>query len=92
MPPTEVVLPADRVIYADEVRPALLDPRTGELVNYGDAPPCLSVAALRLHRLDFGAVLRSRPVWDVIHGPAVAGRLAAVLLGLLMGVRRLARR
>jgi len=90
---TAAVLPAYRVIYAnaDETR-LYLDPRTGELVGFADSP----ARAYRwwhhgLHRLDF-AGLNARPLWDIVMLPLIGGISILCLLGVWMGVRRLARR
>jgi len=89
---SEPVLPAYRVIYANEDRTRLyFDPRTGELVNFVDA----QVRAFRwwhlgLHRLDF-PVLRSRPLWDVVTVPLLIGVSLLCVLGVWMGGRRLLR-
>jgi hypothetical protein len=90
---TPVVLPAYRVIYAnaDETR-LYLDPRTGEVIGYADAPS----RAYRwwhygLHRLDF-AGLNARPLWDIVMLPLIAGISLLCLLGIWMGCRRIARR
>jgi uncharacterized iron-regulated membrane protein len=89
---TDVVLPAYRVIYAnaDETR-LYLDPRTGELVGYADAP----ARAYRwwhygLHRLDF-AGLNARPLWDIVMLPLIAGISLLCGLGVWMGWRRVTR-
>ena len=89
---TDVVLPAYRVIYAnaDETR-LYLDPRTGELVGYVDAP----ARAYRwwhygLHRLDF-AGLNARPLWDIVMLPLIAGISLLCGLGVWMGWRRVTR-
>lgn len=88
-----VVLPAWRVIYEDEGHTRLyFDPRTGELVGYADA----SARAYRwlhsaLHTFDFAPVLRSRPVWDVVVLPLIAGVSFLCLIGVWLGARRLGR-
>jgi uncharacterized iron-regulated membrane protein len=89
---TEAVLPAYRVIYADEESTRLyVDPRTGQLIGYFDA----ARRAYRwwhygLHRLDFGG-LNARPLWDAVMLPLLAGVSLLCLLGVWMGWRRLRR-
>jgi uncharacterized iron-regulated membrane protein len=89
---TAAVLPAYRAIYANQDETRLyLDPRTGELIGYADAP----TRAYRwwhygLHRLDF-AGLNARPLWDMVMLPLIAGISLLCGLGVWMGVRRLTR-
>jgi uncharacterized iron-regulated membrane protein len=84
------ILPAFRVIYANEDETRIyLDPRTGELIGFADAP----ARAYRwwhygLHRLDF-AELNARPLWDIVMLPLIAGISLLCILGMWMGVRRL---
>lgn len=88
-----LVLPAYRVIYGDEAETRLyFDPRTGELVGYAD-PASRAYRWLHygLHRLDFGAVLRSRPVWDVVVLPLMIGVSLLCVIGTWLGFRRLRR-
>ena len=86
------VLPAYRVIYANDDETRLyFDPATAELVNFVDA----DVRAFRwwhlgIHRLDF-PIIRSRPLWDLVTVPLLAGVFLLCLLGLWMAVRRLRR-
>lgn len=42
-----------------------------------------------LHRGDFSAVVRSRPVWDLFMWPLLLGVTATCATGVLMGLRRL---
>jgi hypothetical protein len=88
----EPLLPAWRVIYADEDATRLyFDPRTGELVNFVDAETrAYRWWHLGLHRLDF-PVLRSRPLWDLVTVPLLIGVSLLCLLGVWMGGRRLMR-
>jgi len=88
----EVAFPVWRAIYrdADETR-LYFDPATGELLGKIDGP----AQAFRwwhsaLHRLDFGP-LNSRPLWDIVTLPLMAGVSALCLIGLWLGIRRLRR-
>ena len=79
-----------RYANADETR-LYLDPRTGELIGYADAPS----RAYRwwhygLHRLDFSG-LNARPLWDILMLPLMAGISLLCLLGMWIGWRRLRR-
>jgi hypothetical protein len=88
----EPVLPAYRVIYANADATRLyFDPRTGELINFVDAPTrAYRWWHLGLHRLDF-PVLRERPLWDLVTVPLLLGVSLLCGLGVWMGVRRLMR-
>jgi hypothetical protein len=87
-----IVLPVWRAIYADESATRLyFDPRTGELLSKVDeAGRAFRWLHSGLHRLDF-AVLRERPLWDVVMLPLLAGVALLCALGLWMGIRRLRR-
>lgn len=87
----DVALPAWRVIYHDEDRTRFyFDPKTGELVGFADAPSrAFRWWHLALHRFDFAAGLRLRPVWDIVVLPLMLGVTLLTLVGLWLGVRRL---
>lgn len=86
----EPVLPAYRVIYDnDDATRLYFDGKTGELVNFVDAPTRgFRWWHLGLHRLDL-PVLRERPVWDVVMIPLLVGVSLLCAIGAWMGVRRL---
>lgn len=91
---TDVVLPAYRAIFADAQETRLyFDPRTGELINFvDDAGAQFRWLHLGLHRLDFTALTRSRPLWDGLMLPLLAGVALLCCLGVWMGWRRLTRK
>ncbi|MCR6678918.1 hypothetical protein NVV43_25800, partial [Escherichia marmotae] len=69
-----------------------LDPRTGELIDFADGPSrSFRWWHLGLHRLDFGG-LNTRPLWDLLMLPLIAGIALVCGLGVWMGWRRLTRR
>lgn len=88
-----VVFPAFRVIYADAGETRLyLDPRTGELAGFADAPRrAFRWWHLGLHRMDFAPWLRTRPVWDLVTLPLMLGVSLLCLIGVWIGARRLRR-
>jgi hypothetical protein len=88
----DAVLPAWRVIYAGEDATRFyFDPRTGELINFADAPTrAFRWWHLGLHRFDL-PVLRERPVWDLVVLPLMLGVSLLCVIGLWLGVRRLRR-
>jgi hypothetical protein len=88
-----VVLPAWRVIYRNDERTRLyFDPRSGELVNYVDTESReFRWWHLALHRFDFAAGLRERPVWDMVVLPLMIGVTLLCLIGLWLGWKRLAK-
>jgi hypothetical protein len=87
---TPALLPAWRVIYADADQTRLyFDPRTGELIDYVDAPARgFRWRHLALHRFDF-AGMDTRPLWDALLWLLMTGVSLVCLLGVWMGVRRL---
>ena len=86
-------LPVYRVILADEAATRYyLDPTSGRLLLKVDA----AQRGYRwlfegLHRFDFAAVLRSRPLWDVLMIVLLAGVTGVGATGTWMGVRYLRR-
>lgn len=90
----DVVLPAWRVIYADDEQTRLyFDPRTGEGIRKVDAAGrWYRWLHLGLHRLDFTGLVRSRPLWDLITLPLMAGVSLLCLIGCWMGWRRITRK
>ena len=84
-------LPVLRVRFADpDATWFHIDPGTGEILNRMDR----SARAYRwlfngLHTLDFGALLRHRPVWDVLVWLLSAIGLVTSVSGVVIGWRRL---
>ncbi len=87
-------LPVLRVVARDEDRTRYyLDPISGALLRKVDG------GARRyrwlheaLHRLDFTAALRARPLWDAVVLVLLAGVTTVCATGALLGARRLLRR
>jgi hypothetical protein len=86
-----LVLPVYRVILNDpqSIR-YYLDPRTGALLRRLDS----GAKSYRwlfdgLHRLDFTAWLRIRPLWDVITLFLMIGSTVGVFTGVWLGIRRI---
>ncbi len=76
---------------SDEAR-YYLDPQTGALLRKVDSDARWNrwlVAAL--HRGDFSAMARSRPVWDLFMWPLLLGVTLTCATGFFMGLRRLFR-
>ncbi len=44
-----------------------------------------------LHRLDFNAAMRSRPLWDILMWALLSGVTLGVFTGFFLGIRRLYR-
>jgi hypothetical protein len=89
----ELVLPVYRVVLndADHTR-YYLDPANGQLLKKIDS----GGRGYRwwfdgLHRLDFTAAMRARPVWDAIMLILLAGGIAITGTGVYLAVRRLKR-
>jgi hypothetical protein len=84
------VLPVYRVILNDEDRTRYyLDPASGALLQRADANGRWHRWLFGgLHRLDFTAVMRTRPLWDVLVLVLMLGGLAISLTGCYLGVRR----
>jgi hypothetical protein len=84
-------LPVYRVILGDDTR-YYVDPLSGGLIAKVDR----EARAYRwlhqaLHRMDFSALLRGRPQWDVLMLSMMSGVTALCLTGLYLGYRRLTR-
>lgn len=87
----EMRLPAYRIRYADGER-IYLDGTTGELAYAVDA----SQRGYRwlfaaLHRGDFAAIVRLRPVWDLMMWVLMLGVTVGAATGVWLGVDRIAR-
>lgn len=84
-------LPVYRVVYADGER-AYLDGTTGQLSYAVDASRRGSRwLFLALHRGDFAAVVRARPLWDIMMWLLIVGVTTGAATGTWMGVERIAR-
>lgn len=88
-----LILPVYRVVLADAARTRYyFDPRDGSLLGRVDADR----RGYRwlfdgLHRLDFFAWLRWRPVWDAVMLLLLAGGIAVTGSGCYLAVRRIGR-
>ena len=83
--------PAYRIRYADGER-FYLDSVSGELAFAVDRERrVLRWVFHALHRGDFAALVRGRPVWDLMMWPLLLGVTAAALTGTWMGARRVVR-
>ena len=86
-----VALPAYRIIAndADNTR-YYLDGASGELLRRADAAARWHRWLFAgLHRFDFAAWLRTRPVWDVIMIALMLGGVAVSATGVYLAVRRI---
>jgi hypothetical protein len=84
-------LPVYRIRYADGER-LYLDGRTGQLSYAVDADRRKSRwLFLALHRGDFAAAVRQRPVWDLMMWTLLLGVTIGTATGLWLGVERMAR-
>jgi hypothetical protein len=87
----ERALPVYRVMFADGER-AYLDATTGQLSYAVDASRRGSRwLFLALHRGDFAAVVRARPVWDVMMWVLMVGVTVGAATGAWLGAQRIAR-
>lgn len=85
-------LPAVRLTMADGTR-VYLDATTGEVLTKIDsAARGYRWLHLGLHRMDFTAWMRSRPVWDVLMWTLMLGVTTVCTTGMWLGVRYLRRR
>jgi uncharacterized iron-regulated membrane protein len=84
------VLPIYRVILNDEDRTRYyLDPASGMLLQRADVNGRWHRWLFGgLHRLDFTAAMRTRPLWDVLVLVLMLGGLAISVTGCYLGVRR----
>jgi hypothetical protein len=89
-----VVLPVYRVIFSDAERTRYyLHPTTGELLAKVDAGARhYRWFHLALHRLDFLAPMRARPLWDLLVLPLLLGVALLCAIGVCLLGRRLIRR
>ena len=86
----EMRLPAYRIRYADGER-IYLDGTNGELAYALDANQRIDrwlFAAL--HRGDFAAIVRLRPVWDLMMWVLMLGVTVGAASGVWLGVQRIA--
>lgn len=84
-------LPVYRVRYADSER-MYLDATTGQLAYAVDASRRGSRwLFLALHRGDFAALVRQRPVWDIMMWVLMLGVTVGAASGAWLGVERIAR-
>jgi uncharacterized iron-regulated membrane protein len=88
----EVHLPVWRIHLADPAQTHLyVDPRTGSVVRAVDRPGrTRRWLETGLHDMDF-AWIRSRPIWDIVVLPLLAGVTIACFTGTWMAWRRLKR-
>jgi hypothetical protein len=89
--PHTVRLPVYRIVAADpSATRYYLDATSGEILEKVDANGrrfrWLHAA---LHRLDFSATLRERPVWDLVMLVLLGGVTALAATGAVLGIRRL---
>jgi uncharacterized iron-regulated membrane protein len=87
----QVVLPVYRIIANDaENTRYYLDPTSGALLQRADSDARWHRWLFAgLHRLDFAAWLRGRPVWDIIVIMLMVGGLAGSATGVYLAVRRI---
>ena len=86
--------PVYRVIVDDTERTRYyVDATSGQLVSkVNSSLRWYRWLHLGLHRLDFTAAMRSRPVWDILMLLLMAGVTAVCITGTYMGIRYLVRR
>lgn len=91
--PREHTRPVYRVLVADPERTRYyLDAETGRLVGrYDRARRGYRWLFEGLHRLDFSAGLRQRPLWDILVLTLLGGAGFASIAGSYLGLRRLLR-
>jgi hypothetical protein len=88
---TERPLPVYRIIYDDRER-LYLDGTSGQLAYAVDASRRGSRWLFSaLHRGDFAAVIRQRPLWDVMMWVLMIGVTVGAATGTWMGIERIAR-
>jgi hypothetical protein len=87
----EVALPVYRIIANDaENTRYYLDATSGALLQRADSTSRWHRWLFAgLHRLDFAAWLRTRPVWDIIVITLMLGGLAGSATGVYLAVRRI---
>jgi hypothetical protein len=88
-----VTLPVYRVIANDEARTRFyLDPVSGALLRRADANARWHRWLFgALHRLDFAAVVRARPAWDMAMLALLFGGIAVSATGAYLAFRRIGR-
>jgi uncharacterized iron-regulated membrane protein len=86
----EAALPVYRIIVNDaEKTRYYLDPRSGALLQRDDSSSRWHRWLFAgLHRLDFAAWLRARPVWDIVVITLMLGGLAGSATGAYLAMRR----
>src|SRR5262249_5110587 len=83
------VLPVYRVILADGSR-YYLDPRSGALLRRADAAEQWHRWLFgALHRIDFSARIRTRPLWDIVVLILMLGGLGLSTTGAVLAIRRI---
>ena len=83
--------PVFRILYEDGER-LYLDRVSGELSYAADRErQWFRWVFNALHRGDFSALIRSRPIWDLMMWPLMLGVTVGALTGTWIGFRRLAR-
>ena len=87
----EVVLPVYRLIANDDQKTRYyVDPKSAALLQRADSNARWHRWLFAgLHRLDFAAWLRKRPLWDIIVITLMVGGLAGSATGVYLAVRRL---
>lgn len=87
----EVALPAYRMVFDDEEQTRYyFDALSGELRQKFDSNGRWNRwLFLGLHRGDFTAMLRSRPLWDLVMLPLMIGVTVGAISGVWLGYRRL---
>ena len=87
----QVVLPVYRIVANDKENTRYyLDPQSGALLQRADSSSRWHRWLFAgLHRLDFAAWLRTRPVWDMIVITLMLGGLAGSTTGVYLAVRRI---
>jgi uncharacterized iron-regulated membrane protein len=87
----QFVLPVYRVILRDEEQTRYyLSPTTGSILQRADANGRWHRWLFGgLHRIDFTAWMRARPVWDILVLALMLGGLGVTATGLYLAVRRI---
>jgi hypothetical protein len=87
----EVALPVYRVIVDDaELTRYYLDPVSGAVLRRADSNARWHRFLFAgLHRLDFTAGLRARPLWDVIMITLLLGGIGVSATGVYLAIRRI---
>ena len=87
----DVVLPVYRIILNDaDATRFYLDPTTGALLRRADADARWQRWLFSgLHRLDFTAGLRARPLWDLVMIVLLVGGIGLSATGVYLAIRRI---